>query len=284
MAHGVLELGPVGRRRRARHAQLRHPRRAPRAPPRSCRTVARSRAAGRSTPSPGPANPYPARHMVAMQDSGAMCDHLSLFIHGFTETHLDALCHLPVGRGRRHLERPAARPVRHAASTTPAPSTSGATASSPAACSTTSRACAAPTTSTPGAPVHGWELADAAAAQGVDPAAGDAVLIRSGHGPTSPPPASARASAAPPGVHASCIEFLARHRGRRCSCGTCRTRPSPTRASPNPVRLADAAARAPHPAPVHGHAHPRQRRLRGAGGRLRRRRTAGSSSSSSRRS
>ena len=48
---------------------------------------------------PGPANPYPARHMVAMQDSGAMCDHLSLFIHGFTETHLDALCHLPVEEG-----------------------------------------------------------------------------------------------------------------------------------------------------------------------------------------
>ena len=37
--------------------------------------------------------------MVAMQDSGAMCDHLSLFIHGFTETHLDALCHLPVAEG-----------------------------------------------------------------------------------------------------------------------------------------------------------------------------------------
>ena len=48
---------------------------------------------------PGPANPYPARHMVAMQESGAMCDHLSLFIHGFTETHLDALCHLPVAEG-----------------------------------------------------------------------------------------------------------------------------------------------------------------------------------------
>src|SRR5258708_4988219 len=44
--------------------------------------------------SPGPANPYPARHMVAVTGSGAMCDYLSLFIHGFTETHIDALCHL----------------------------------------------------------------------------------------------------------------------------------------------------------------------------------------------
>ena len=78
---------------------------------------------------PGPANPYPARHMVAMQDSGAMCDHLSLFIHGFTETHLDALCHLPVAEGQdtwngKQLDQ-YGMPVRaHAA-----PSTSGATAS-----------------------------------------------------------------------------------------------------------------------------------------------------------
>ena len=38
--------------------------------------------------------------MVAMQDSGAMCDYLSLFVHGFTETHLDALCHLPAPKAR----------------------------------------------------------------------------------------------------------------------------------------------------------------------------------------
>jgi len=61
----------------------------------------------------------------------------------------------------------------------------------------------------PGEPVHGWELADAAAAQGVEPRAGDAVIIRSGYAPyfaaTNEPPKFG----SPSGVHASCIEFLA---------------------------------------------------------------------------
>ena len=42
----------------------------------------------------GPANPYPARHLVAIHDSGEMADFLSMFVHGFADTHLDALCHL----------------------------------------------------------------------------------------------------------------------------------------------------------------------------------------------
>ena len=42
----------------------------------------------------GPANPYPARHLVAVHDSGEMADFLSMFVHGFADTHLDALCHL----------------------------------------------------------------------------------------------------------------------------------------------------------------------------------------------
>jgi hypothetical protein len=42
----------------------------------------------------GPANPYPARHLVAVRDSGEMADFLSMFVHGFADTHLDALCHL----------------------------------------------------------------------------------------------------------------------------------------------------------------------------------------------
>jgi len=109
---------------------------------------------------PGPANPYPARHMVAMQDSGAMCDHLSLFNHGSTETHLDALCHLPVEEGDQtwngqRLDR-YGMPVEHRGTVDfwrDGIVTRGVLYDIPRLRGTDFV--------TPGAPVHGWELATA---------------------------------------------------------------------------------------------------------------------------
>ena len=119
---------------------------------------------------------------MAIHDSGEMADFFSMFVHGFAETHLDALCHLPAAEPELTWN---GKPLDgyHMPAEHTGTSTSGATASSRAACSTTSRGCAAPRASTAAQPVHGWELADAAAAQGVEPRAGDAVLIRSGFGP-----------------------------------------------------------------------------------------------------
>jgi kynurenine formamidase len=156
---------------------------------------------------PGPANPYPARHMVAMQDSGAMCDHLSLFIHGFTETHLDALCHLPIAEGDetwngRRLDQ-YGMPTEHTGTVDfwrDGIVTRGVLYDIPRLRGTDFV--------TPGAPVHGWELADAAAAEGVIPQSGDAVLIRSGYGPYFAATGEQPGFGAPAGVHASCIEFL----------------------------------------------------------------------------
>ena len=97
-----------------------------------------------------------------------MIDHLSLYIHGFTETHIDALCHLAVldsdhtWNGKQlddyHM------PVDHTGTIDfwrdgivtrgvlyDVPRFRGAEYVEP------------------GAPVHGWELADVAAAQGVEP-------------------------------------------------------------------------------------------------------------------
>ena len=55
----------------------------------------------------------------------------------------------------------------------------------------------------------GWELADAAAAQGVEPRAGDAVIIRSGRGRYDElHPDERPGSARPTGVHAGAVEFL----------------------------------------------------------------------------
>jgi hypothetical protein len=50
--------------------------------------------------SAGPANPYPAHHMVACPGAGGMLDYFGMFIHGFSQTHIDALCHL-----RTHTDR-----------------------------------------------------------------------------------------------------------------------------------------------------------------------------------
>ena len=156
---------------------------------------------------PGPANPYPARHMVNARTSGGMIDHLSVYIHGFTETHIDALCHLAVldddvtwnGKPLDAYHMPAehtgtidfwrdgivTRGVLY-----DVPRFRGAEYVEP------------------GAPVHGWELADVAAAQGVEPRPGDAVLVRSGFGRYLELTGERPGFGSPAGVHASCVEFL----------------------------------------------------------------------------
>ena len=61
----------------------------------------------------------------------------------------------------------------------------------------------------PGSPVHGWDLSDAAEAQGIEPRPGDAVLIRSGYGAYfAANPDERPRFGSPAGVHASCIEYL----------------------------------------------------------------------------
>ena len=76
----------------------------------------------------GPANPYPAHHFVGAGDSGAMADYFGMFIHGFVQTHIDALCHLPVdGGGSSGTAR--SSPSLLCRPSTAAPLTSGATAS-----------------------------------------------------------------------------------------------------------------------------------------------------------
>lgn len=156
---------------------------------------------------PGPANPYPARHMVAVQESGTMADHLSVFIHGYRETHLDALCHLRVLEGDetwngRSLDR-YGMPEAHTGTIDfwrDGIVTRGVLYDIPRLRGTEYV--------TPGSPVHGWELADAATAQGVTPRSGDAVLIRSGSAPYYAATGEVPGFGCPAGVHASCIEFL----------------------------------------------------------------------------
>ena len=161
---------------------------------------------------PGPQNPFPAQHLRAVGDAGGIEDYLGLFIHGFAQTHIDALCHVgTVEGGRMWNDVPGDRfspgagglGIEHWRDGIV---TRGVLYDVPRLRGTPFVA--------PGAPVHGWELADTAAAQGVEPRAGDAVIVRCGRDRLA---ASADGSAGggdehgsglPAGLHASCAEFL----------------------------------------------------------------------------
>jgi kynurenine formamidase len=146
-----------------------------------------------------------------MNGAGGILDYVGMFIHGVAQTHVDALCHIGAHQhgGRVYWNgKPFARgqmPKQHTGTVDfwqhgivgrgvlyDIPRLRG----------------------TPwceeGQPVHGWELADAAAAQGVEPASGDVVIIRCGRDAfaAAHPEVAAGAHAAT-GVHASCVEFLA---------------------------------------------------------------------------
>jgi kynurenine formamidase len=153
------------------------------------------------------ANPFPAHHLVAVGRSGGLADYLGMFIHGFAITHLDALCHLTAADGsgyyngakldRNHMPLSSTGTIEHWRDGIV---TRGVLYDIPKLRGTASIE--------PGKPVHGWELVDAARAQGITPAAGDAVCIRSGFGPYFASHAEKPGFASVAGVHASCIEFL----------------------------------------------------------------------------
>jgi hypothetical protein len=163
---------------------------------------------------PSAHNPFPAQHLRAVGDAGGIEDWLGLFLHGYAQTHIDALCHITVpagdrmwngvpgdrfspgagGLGIEHFrdgivtrgvlyDIPRLRGKQHIGL---------------------------------GEPVHGWDLADAAAAQAVEPRAGDAVVVRCGREPLADTladrsvsdPESGFGSGLPAGLHASCAEFL----------------------------------------------------------------------------
>src|SRR3954452_13971432 len=139
-----------------------------------------------------------------------MLEYVGSFLHGFTHTHIDALCHLRTAEGDTFWN---GKPFGH--SSMPQDHTGtidfwrdgivtrGVLYDLPRLRGTEYVA--------PGQPVHGWELADAAAAQGVEPRAGDAVLIRSGSAPYFATHGGEQGFLSPAGVHASCIEYLAEH-------------------------------------------------------------------------
>ena len=159
---------------------------------------------------PSPVNPFPAHHFVANQGSGGMLDYVGMFIHGFSQTHIDALCHLPTASGRFWNDHPVGAhgmPADHSGTVDfwrSGISTRGILYDIP-------RLRDAEYVE-PGAPVMAWEMLDAAAAQGVEPMSGDAVVIRCGRDRfESLHPEGSRDFGLPAGVHGGVVEFLHEH-------------------------------------------------------------------------
>jgi kynurenine formamidase len=145
-----------------------------------------------------------------MPGSGGMLDYVGMFIHGFAQTHIDALCHLPTLDGRLWNNRPMTeRRMPATRSGTVDFWKDGIVARGvlydvPRFRGTEFVA--------PGQPVLAHELAEVARAQNVEPRRGDAVIIRSGYAPYW----ASQAPQEPPfaqvtGVHASCAQFLYEH-------------------------------------------------------------------------
>ena len=169
----------------------------------------------------GPSNPFPAHHMIAVGDSGGLMDYVGLFVHGFANTHVDALCHIPTNDGRHYYNGSPVGPSN-------LPTTRTGTVEhwrdgivARGVLYDVPRLRGADYVER-GSPVHGWDLVDCAAAQGIEPRAGDAVLVRSGAGRTSRRIRAGTASAAAPACTRRRWNSSSR-RMRRCWAGICST-------------------------------------------------------------
>ena len=156
-------------------------------------------------------NPRPAQHFMSVMDrgngGGAAMDFYGVFYHGTATTHIDALCHVwdenGIWDGKTADEILGFNGATYASvdAWSDGILTRGVLLDVPRHRGTDYV--------TLDAPVHGWELDDIAAAQGVEIRPGDAVMVYSGreayaaeHG------GNWAGEPARPGLHASCLRFV----------------------------------------------------------------------------
>jgi kynurenine formamidase len=157
-------------------------------------------------------NPRPAQFEMSVNPGGSS-DFVGVWYHGFVTTHIDALCHMFTSehwRPERRLynDRPVDLVTMAGALANSVESwrdgivTRGVLYDIPRMRGTAHVA--------QGAPVEGWDLADFAAQHGIEPRAGDAVLVRSGAAPfwAAHPGFEHRFPPNTPGVAVSTLEFL----------------------------------------------------------------------------
>lgn len=183
----------------------------------AARLVQSGRAVSLSRPFPkvpGPGNPNPAQHYLQWNDRngrGGVVDYYGISYHGYVTTHVDALCHVwdegGMWGGRTHdealttggarwgdVEQWGAEGIVTRGVLLDIPRLRG----EPHA--------------TLEKPVHGWDLEDAAAAQGVTVEPGDALIVYSGRESWQRANPQWSGYAPPsPGLHASCLPYVRDH-------------------------------------------------------------------------
>ncbi len=159
---------------------------------------------------PAPNNPSPAQHFMTRIDlangGGGALDYYGVSYHGQATTHLDALCHVwnqdGMWQGRDPAREIGFDGAHFGAVTSWSTGiiTRGVLLDIP-------RLRGEPFV-TQERPIHGWELADAAASQGVALEPGDALLVHGGREAWNREHLAWGAGPSRPGLHASCLPFV----------------------------------------------------------------------------
>jgi len=172
---------------------------------RSGRSVSLSRVWPRT---PGPDNPTPAQHYMTMNQRGSggwAADYYGISYHGYATTHIDALCHVWDEHGMWNGRKPQQEITMGGARFGDIDQwrdgiiTRGVLLDVP-------KHRGVPYV-TDDSPVHGWELEEIAAAQGVKLEAGDAVFVYSGREEFHRANPN-RSIGLRPGLHSSCLPFI----------------------------------------------------------------------------
>lgn len=172
----------------------------------------------------GPQNPNPAHFFMQIQTwrkmrkrkrrnwrywgpTGAAFDYIGVFCHGYVDTHIDALCHVYSADGRLYNDRSTSQVTTQGAQTNSIEHwrdgilTRGVLYDIP-------RLRGVNYVSVD-QPVQGWELEDAAQAEGIVPRQGDAVLVHFGRNTYfAENPDASNLGGQKPGLNPSVLEFL----------------------------------------------------------------------------
>lgn len=159
---------------------------------------------------PGPSNPNPAQHFMRWISrpgaAGGVVDYYGLIYHGYTTTHIDALCHVWDSDGMWNGRDPGVEITSTGTRFADVDQWKE---------GITTRGVLLDVAKHRGEPfvteekpVHGWELEEVAAAQGVTLEPGDAVLVHSGREAWHAAHPEWQGGPLGPGLHASTLPFL----------------------------------------------------------------------------